>query len=238
MIRIGAEQLTRLYDQGFWRKHFNGDDYPGYTWGFGDLLITKKIQHEGLIETFDAAFPQNDYWKITTLARLLESDSIALITMKLERTTDWEQFSQLQGELMNSIAGGLPGESGFTKKNWIAFQENAPYRELIETLFIEQAYRANIGIIPGEENRTGWGHINGLNIFLYDQIWQIFGTEPTINADEEIRQKYEELTAGLGDNNPADIALKGRLTQLRDSAIAIFSEMDELLEAANTTSDN
>jgi hypothetical protein len=222
LITANTEAWDKLEQAGFWRKHLNGSDYPELRWEKRCLIITKRIQHAGLIETFDATFPKNNPWKIVTLAALLRANTLELSSITLKKATRGQQYSQLRDEISTRFANGTPGTPEFNKDLWKAFLKHSPYRTLSPSLFTEQAYRNKLGIIPGEEKQTGWGCINGLNIFLYGRIWQIFGLDPQKASANEIRQKYEELTASLSDNDPNDIALKGRLAQLRDSILAIF----------------
>ena len=58
----------------------------------------------------------------------------------------------------------------------------------------EKLYRKFIGVLPGEENETGYGCINGINIFKYDLVWKAFGLDPETATSEDIKSAYRELS--------------------------------------------
>jgi hypothetical protein len=58
----------------------------------------------------------------------------------------------------------------------------------------EQLYRKFIGILPGEENETGYGCINGINIFKYNRPWQVFDLDPNKATTEDIKSAYRKLS--------------------------------------------
>jgi DnaJ domain len=58
----------------------------------------------------------------------------------------------------------------------------------------EKVYRKWIGILPGEDNETGYGCINGVNIFKYDLPWSAFGLDPKLASTEEVKSAYRELS--------------------------------------------
>ncbi|MDG2617433.1 DnaJ domain-containing protein [Thermoleptolyngbya sichuanensis XZ-Cy5] len=58
----------------------------------------------------------------------------------------------------------------------------------------EQLYRKLIGILPGEENESGYGCVNGINIFKYDMPWKAFGLDPKVNSTEDVKAAYRDLS--------------------------------------------
>lgn len=58
----------------------------------------------------------------------------------------------------------------------------------------EILYRKFIGILPEEENATGYGCINGINIFKYDLPWKAFGLDPKTATTDEVKAAYRELS--------------------------------------------
>ncbi len=58
----------------------------------------------------------------------------------------------------------------------------------------EILYRKFIGVLPEEENETGDGCINGINIFKYDLPWRAFGLDPKAATTDEVKSAYRELS--------------------------------------------
>ena len=58
----------------------------------------------------------------------------------------------------------------------------------------EKLYRKFVGIIPGEENKQGYGCINGIDIFDYFKPWQVFGLNPKTAKSEDIKKAYHKLS--------------------------------------------
>jgi hypothetical protein len=58
----------------------------------------------------------------------------------------------------------------------------------------EKLYRKFIGILPGEENQQGFGCINGINVFNYFKPWQVFGLDPQIATNQDIKNAYHRLS--------------------------------------------
>jgi hypothetical protein len=58
----------------------------------------------------------------------------------------------------------------------------------------ERLYRKLIGILPGEENESGYGCINGINIFKYDMPWKAFGLNAKVNSTEDVKAAYRNLS--------------------------------------------
>ena len=58
----------------------------------------------------------------------------------------------------------------------------------------EKLYRKFIGVLPEEENETGYGCVNGINIFKYDLVWKAFGLDSQTATSEDIKSAYRELS--------------------------------------------
>ncbi|NDJ19151.1 DnaJ domain-containing protein [Myxacorys almedinensis] len=58
----------------------------------------------------------------------------------------------------------------------------------------EALYRKFIGVLPGEDNETGKGCINGINIFKYDLPWRAFGLNRKTASTEDVKSAYRELS--------------------------------------------
>ncbi|NJM68367.1 MAG: molecular chaperone DnaJ [Acaryochloris sp. RU_4_1] len=56
-------------------------------------------------------------------------------------------------------------------------------------------YRQFIGILPGEENETGYGCINGINIFNYALPWRAFGLDPKTATTAQVKTAYRNLSS-------------------------------------------
>lgn len=78
----------------------------------------------------------------------------------------------------------------------------------------EQLYRKLIGILPGEENESGYGCVNGINIFKYDMPWKAFGLDPKVNSTEDVKAAYRTLSKTYHPDNSetGDPAVFDRLT--------------------------
>lgn len=55
-------------------------------------------------------------------------------------------------------------------------------------------YREFVGYLPGEESQTGYGCINGVNIFQYFRPWRVFGLDPASASPQDIKSSYYELS--------------------------------------------
>ncbi len=55
-------------------------------------------------------------------------------------------------------------------------------------------YRKVVDVVPTEEYETGYGCINGINIFKYDKPWKTFGLDPKTSSTEDVKQAYRELS--------------------------------------------
>jgi DnaJ domain len=58
----------------------------------------------------------------------------------------------------------------------------------------EKLYRKFVGILPEEDNQTGYGCINGINIFNYFKPWRIFGLDPQTATSQDIKDSYYRLS--------------------------------------------
>lgn len=88
----------------------------------------------------------------------------------------------------------------------------------------EQLYRKFIGILPGEDNETGYGCINGINIFKYDLAWRIFGLDPKKAEIEAIKSTYRNLSKIYHPDNreTGDAKIFHRLTVFYNSLTERF----------------
>jgi hypothetical protein len=55
-------------------------------------------------------------------------------------------------------------------------------------------YREFVGYLPGEEFQSGYGCINGVNIFQYFKPWRVFGLDPAVATHEDKKNAYYELS--------------------------------------------
>ena len=55
-------------------------------------------------------------------------------------------------------------------------------------------YREFIGYLPGEESQTGYGCINGVNIFQYFRPWRVFGLDPRTATQQDKKDAYYALS--------------------------------------------
>ncbi len=55
-------------------------------------------------------------------------------------------------------------------------------------------YREFVGYLPGEESQSGYGCINGVNIFQYFKPWRVFGLDPATATQEDKKNAYYELS--------------------------------------------
>ncbi|MDY7021382.1 MAG: DnaJ domain-containing protein [Cyanobacteriota bacterium] len=58
----------------------------------------------------------------------------------------------------------------------------------------EMLYRKFVGILPHEANQSGYGCINGINVFQYFKPWQVFGLDPKIATKDDIKASYYQLS--------------------------------------------
>jgi len=57
----------------------------------------------------------------------------------------------------------------------------------------EKLYRSFIGVLPHEEGETGYGCINGINIFNYSFAWRAFELDPKKSTTEDVKKAYRDL---------------------------------------------
>lgn len=88
----------------------------------------------------------------------------------------------------------------------------------------EQLYRKFIGVLPGEDSETGYGCINGINIFKYDLPWRIFGLDPKTAQVEAIKSAYRNLSKIYHPDNQetGDAKVFHRLTVFYNSLTESF----------------
>ncbi|MBW4419475.1 MAG: DnaJ domain-containing protein [Myxacorys californica WJT36-NPBG1] len=58
----------------------------------------------------------------------------------------------------------------------------------------EALYRKFVGVLPEEDNETGAGCINGINIFKYDLPWRAFGLDRKTASTEDVKSAYRSLS--------------------------------------------
>ncbi|MBD1821463.1 molecular chaperone DnaJ [Cyanobacteria bacterium FACHB-DQ100] len=58
----------------------------------------------------------------------------------------------------------------------------------------EILYRKFIGVLPEEENETGYGCVNGISIFKYDLPWRAFGLNSQTASTDDVKSAYRELS--------------------------------------------
>jgi hypothetical protein len=85
-------------------------------------------------------------------------------------------------------------------------------------------YRKFIGILPGEENESGYGCINGIDIFKYSMPWKVLGLEPATASQEDIKTAYRNLSKVYHPDVPGsgDSRVFERLTQFYQSLTEQF----------------
>lgn len=88
----------------------------------------------------------------------------------------------------------------------------------------ETLYRRFVDILPNEKGETGYGCINGINIFKYDKPWQIFDLDPKTASDEDIKRAYFKLSKIYHPDNPGsgDERVFNRLKVFYESLTAKF----------------
>ena len=83
----------------------------------------------------------------------------------------------------------------------------------------ETLYRKFIGILPHEKKQTGYGCINGIDIFKYDMPWQVFGLKPNVHSVNDVKASYRKLSKIYHPDNPetGDAKIFHRLTIFYES---------------------
>lgn len=83
-------------------------------------------------------------------------------------------------------------------------------------------YRLFVGVLPEEENCSGYGCINGLDIFKYFRPWQTFGLDPQVASPEDIKRRYRLLSKQYHPDIPetGDSKIFARITVFYKSLIA------------------
>ena len=54
-------------------------------------------------------------------------------------------------------------------------------------------FRKFVEILPGEDQETGYGCINGINVFKYHRPWQVLGLDPRTATQADIKASYRRL---------------------------------------------
>lgn len=62
-------------------------------------------------------------------------------------------------------------------------------------------YREFVGYLPGEEFQTGYGCINGVNIFQYFRPWRVFGLDPATATNQDKKDAYYQLSKAYHPDN-------------------------------------
>ena len=55
-------------------------------------------------------------------------------------------------------------------------------------------YREFVGYLPNEEFQTGYGCINGVNVFQYFRPWRVFGLDPATATPQAKKDAYYSLS--------------------------------------------
>jgi hypothetical protein len=91
---------------------------------------------------------------------------------------------------------------------------------LSKTTDLEKIYRAFIGVLPNEISETGYGCINGIDIFKYSDVWTVFGIESKTATKESVQAAYHRLSKQYHPDMPnGDRKIFERLTQLYKAAL-------------------
>lgn len=100
-----------------------------------------------------------------------------------------------------------------------AATSNLPQLNLAKTESWEAIYREVIGILPHEENETGYGCINGVDIFKYALPWKVFDLDPQKASTDDIKSAYRQLSKVYHPDNPktGDAKIFDRLTTFYNS---------------------
>jgi len=85
---------------------------------------------------------------------------------------------------------------------------------------LEKIYRAYLGVLPNETQDTGYGCINGIDIFKYADVWTIFGLEAKTATKASIQKAYRALSKQYHPDMPnGDRQIFERLTKLYEAAL-------------------
>jgi hypothetical protein len=88
----------------------------------------------------------------------------------------------------------------------------------------EALYRQFIGILPGEDSETGYGCINGINIFNYAFPWRVFGLDSKTATTDQVKTAYRNLSKIYHPDMPGtgDARIFDRLTVFYNSLTEVF----------------
>jgi hypothetical protein len=88
----------------------------------------------------------------------------------------------------------------------------------------ETLYRQFIGILPGEDGETGYGCINGINVFTYALPWRVFGLDSKTSTTDQVKTAYRNLSKIYHPDVPdtGDARIFDRLTVFYNSLTEVF----------------
>lgn len=91
---------------------------------------------------------------------------------------------------------------------------------LSKTADLEKIYREFLGLLPNETSETGYGCINGVDIFKYADVWTIFGIDSATATKDSVQSAYRSLSKQYHPDMPTgDRKIFERLTQLYQAAL-------------------
>jgi DnaJ domain len=88
----------------------------------------------------------------------------------------------------------------------------------------EILHRKFVGVLPGEDQKEGYGCINGIDIFQYSLPWRIFALDPKTATTEQIKTAYRSLSQIYHPDNreTGDARIFDRLTTFYKSLTESF----------------
>lgn len=91
---------------------------------------------------------------------------------------------------------------------------------LSRTEDLEKIYREFLGVLPNETGETGYGCINGVDIFKYADVWTIFNLDAATATKDSVQSAYRSLSKQYHPDMPqGDRKIFERLTQLYQAAL-------------------
>ena len=91
---------------------------------------------------------------------------------------------------------------------------------LSKTEDLEKIYREFLGVLPNETDETGYGCINGVDIFKYADVWTIFNLDVATATKDSVQSAYRSLSKQYHPDMPqGDRKIFERLTQLYKAAL-------------------
>lgn len=245
MIDFNVESWKRLEEAEFWKLHFGKEGgQPGleFVWEETgnlkdhdkrmELVVLKPIgSYDCLIDTFDRAFPQNNYPKILAIADLYNSRYMELTDFDVCSVTKGHTYRKIKEAVWEKVTGTKKPfklDQNEARQRWREFlmhdylvSTNKPRCYKAERFFYEQTYRDLVGVLPGEEECHGYGYINGRNVFIYNDPALFFDVDldakdfSSEKAEEAIEKQFMDLVKGLCPNHPGDIAIYERLLEMK-----------------------